>query len=204
MRNFRMTLSRVVHRILRFLGDTWLIEVLVLERNAVKRLLVFLTLAVMSWLVLSACAPTDSLAQGGQIKAPTAAPETTESPAPAARVPQIVGKEGGLYPPQDISLVTTTGKPQLLNSYADWCTTCQHNKSIVDGVREQFADKIDVIDLNIDVPETQSVRDQFNITDRSQYLLIDAKGAVIQKWYGFLDGVNLPQAIQDYLTKNNL
>jgi len=168
----------------------------------VKRLLILFCVGIIGWLVLSGCAPTDNLAKGGQTKAPTVAPEATQSP--AARVPQIVGKEGGLYPPQDISLVTATGKPQLLNSYADWCTTCQHNKSIVNAIREKFADKIDVIDLNIDVPETQAVRDQFNITDRSQYIFIDAKGNVIQKWYGFLDEANVPQAIQDYLTKNNL
>ncbi len=157
-------------------------------------------LGLLGWLVLSSCAPTDNLAKGGQAKEPTAVPETTQSP--AARVPQLVGKEGGLYPPQDISLVTSTGKPQLLNSYADWCTTCQHNKPIVNAIREQFADKVDVIDLNIDVAETQAVRDQFNITDRSQYIFIDAKGNVIQKWYGFLDEANVPQAIQDYLAKN--
>ncbi len=165
-----------------------------------KRLLSLLMVGVMAWFVLSGCAPTDNLAKGGAAKEPTAAPETTQSP--AARVPQIVGKEGGLYPPQDISLVTSTGKPQLLNSYADWCTTCQHNKSIVDAIRTQFADKVDVIDLNIDVPETQAARDRFNITDRSQYILIDATGNVIQKWYGFLDEANVPQAIQDYLVKN--
>ncbi len=165
-----------------------------------KRIGGIFLLGIVGWFLLTGCAPTDSLAQGGQSKSPTAAPETTQSP--VARVPQFVGKDGGLYPQQDISLVTATGKPQLLNSYADWCTTCQHNKSIVDAVRDQFADKVDVIDLNIDVPETQAVRDQFNITDRSQYIFIDARGNVIQKWYGFLDDVNVPQAIQDYLAKN--
>ena len=170
------------------------------ERKIVKRLFSFLMLGLLGWLVLSGCAPTDNLAKGGPTKEPTAAPETTQSP--AARVPQLVGKDGGLYPPQDISLVTSTGKPQLLNSYADWCTTCQHNKPILNAIREQFADKVDVIDLNIDVAETQAVRDQFNITDRSQYIFIDAKGNVIQKWYGFLDEANVPQAIQDYLAKN--
>lgn len=164
-----------------------------------KRLLGHLLVGLLGWLVLSGCAPTDNLAKGGAAKEPTPSAETTQSP--SARLPQVVGKEGGLYPPQDISLVTSTGKPQLLNSYADWCTTCQHNKSIVDAIRKQFADQIDVIDLNIDVPETKAVRDEFNITDRSQYILIDAKGNIIQKWIGFLDEANVPQAIQDYLTK---
>ncbi len=83
-----------------------------------KRFIGLLMVAVLGWLTLSACSPTDNLAKGGAVKEPTPAPETTQSP--SARVPQIVGAEGGLYPPQDISLVTSTGKPQFLDSYADW------------------------------------------------------------------------------------
>jgi len=166
----------------------------------VKRLLGLLMVSIVCWLVLSACSPTDSLAQGGAAKAPTSAPETTQSP--AARVPQLVGKDTSMYPPQDLSLVANTGKPQLINSYADWCTTCKHNHPIVDALAKQFDGKVDLVSLNIDVPETQAARNEFNITDRSQYVFIDAKGNTIQRWYGFLDDTNIAQTIQDYLTKN--
>jgi thioredoxin 1 len=165
----------------------------------VKRLLAFLWVAVIGWLVLSACSPTDNLAKGGASKEPTAAPETTQSS--AARVPQIVGKADSMYPPQDLSLVSSTGRPQLINSYADWCTTCKHNQPIVEALGTQFSDRIDVINLNIDVPETQAVRDRFNITDRSQYIFVDATGNPIQKWFGFIDQTQIAQVIQDYLTK---
>src|SRR4051812_17212476 len=92
------------------------------RRLTVKRLLVILVLSVVGLSVLNACSPTDSLAKGGAVKEPTAAPETTQSP--AVRLPQIVGKDTSMYPPQDLSLVANTGRPQLINSYADWCTTC--------------------------------------------------------------------------------
>lgn len=165
-----------------------------------KRLLGLLMVAVMGWMVLAACSPTDNLAKGGDSKAPASAPEVTEST--SARVPQIVGAEGGLYPPQDLSLVSSTGKPQLLNSYADWCTTCQHNLPVVTAIGGQFADQLDVVNLNIDVAETQDVRNRFNITDRSQYIFVDAAGNTIQRWYGFLDQTQVAQAIEDYLAKN--
>lgn len=169
-----------------------------------KRLLGLLVFTLIGWLVLTGCAPTDNLARGGPTKQPTAVPEATEAPSPVARVPQIVGKTDSMYPPQDLSLVANTGKPQLLNFYADWCTTCQHNHPIVDALAEQFAGKVDLVSLNIDVPETQDTRDRFNITDRSQYVFIDAAGNTIQRWYGFIDQTQVAQAIQDYLTKNNL
>jgi thiol:disulfide interchange protein len=166
----------------------------------VKRLCGLLMVSVMSWLVLSACAPTDNLARGGAVKEPTAAPETTQSP--AARVPQLVGKDDSMYPPQDLSLVANTGRPQLINSYADWCTTCKHNHPTVNAIAKQFEGKVDLVNLNIDVPETQTARDRFNITDRSQYVFIDAQGNTIKRWYGFLDDAKVAQTIQDYLTKN--
>ena len=58
-------------------------------------------LSMVGWLALTACSPSaGNLAVGGGSK--------------------VVGQEGGLYPPQDLSLVANTGRPQLLDSYADW------------------------------------------------------------------------------------
>ena len=170
------------------------------RRSAVKRLLRWLLISVIGWLALSACSPTDNLAKGGAVKEPTAVPETTQSP--AANVPQVVGKDDSMYPPQDLSLVANTGRPQLINSYADWCTTCKHNHPLVDALAKQFEGKVDLVSLNIDVPETQAARDRFNITDRSQYVFIDAQGNIIKRWYGFLDDADVGQTIQDYLAKN--
>lgn len=166
-----------------------------------KRLLGLWFISVIGWMVLSACSPTDNLAQGGAEKPATAAPEITAeaTEAASARLPQVVGEEGSLYPPQDLSLVSTTGRPQFLNSYADWCTTCQHNLPVVQAIAAQFAEQVDLINVNIDLTATQAVRDRFNITDRSQYILVDAAGNAIQKWYGFLDQAEITKAIQDYL-----
>ena len=83
-----------------------------------KSLFGLLLVGILGWLTLSACSPTDNLAKGDAVKSPTAASEATQST--SVRVPQMVGAEGGLYPPQDISLVASTGKPQFLDSYADW------------------------------------------------------------------------------------
>lgn len=167
----------------------------------VKRLFGLLLSAVVGLLVISACSPTDNLARGDVDKDLIAVPETTVEATVeiSAAQPKIVGEVGGLYPPQDLSVVSNTGRPQLLNSYADWCTTCQHNLPVVEALAEQFAGQVDLVSLNIDLAETQDIRDRFNITDRSQYLLVDASGNLIQRWYGFLDQTQVTTAITDYL-----
>ncbi len=165
----------------------------------VKRFLVYMI--AVCWVLLGACSPTDNLARGGAEKDLTALPEATAEATVeiSAGLPKVVGEEGGLYPPQDLAVVSSTGRPQLLNSYADWCTTCQHNLPIVQAIAEQFAGQVDLVSLNIDVAATQDLRDRFNITDRSQYILVDAAGNTIERWYGFLDQTQVTTAITEYL-----
>lgn len=69
-----------------------------------KTLFRLLMLSILGWLALAACAPSST--------APTA-PTGAES---------VIGPsdDGGLYPPQDLSLISSTGRPQFINSYANW------------------------------------------------------------------------------------
>jgi hypothetical protein len=57
-----------------------------------------------------------------------------------------------------------------------------------------------VIDLNIDVPETLPARQRFNIVQRSQYLVADPQGNVVQLWYGVLNQEAVEAFIATYLT----
>jgi hypothetical protein len=67
------------------------------------------------------------------------------------------------------------------------------------GLQETFGDRIDFIHLNVDLAVTNSARERFGLTNRSQYLLVDPQGNIIDKWTGFLDQTTVEQAIQTYL-----
>ncbi|MBZ0280879.1 MAG: hypothetical protein K8L97_09065 [Anaerolineae bacterium] len=69
----------------------------------------------------------------------------------------------------------------------------------MDGLQAQFGDRIDFVGLNIDVPETLPIREQFDMVQRSTYALIDAQGNIIQRWYGYLDQEAMTQVFNDYL-----
>lgn len=58
---------------------------------------------------------------------------------------------------------------------------------------------MDFIDLNIDVPETLAARERFNIVQRSQYLIADPQGNVVQLWYGVLNQEAVEEFISGYL-----
>lgn len=74
-------------------------------------------LALLGVLTLIACSPaTDKLGESNPPKASEKPPDQ----ATPAQESQIVGYEGGLYPPQNLALIASTGRPQFIHSYADW------------------------------------------------------------------------------------
>jgi hypothetical protein len=72
----------------------------------------------------------------------------------------------------------------------------------VDGLAEQFGERVDFIKLDIDKSETLPARQRFNMVQRSQYALVDAEGNIIQRWFGFLDQDEVERFLSDYLAKS--
>lgn len=135
----------------------------------------------------------------GLVTLAACAPAAPPTPTSSAENNVVGSGEGGLYAPQDLSLVSTTGRPQFIHSYADWCITCQHNHPIINDLIAKFSDNIDFVHLNIDIAETLTERTRFDIIERSQYILTDAQGNIVQKWFGILDQTTVETYIQDYL-----
>lgn len=66
-------------------------------------------------------------------------------------------------------------------------------------LEDQYKDKIDFIYLNVERQDTLDARQRFDIINRSQYILIDAQGNVISRWFGFLDEEAVTKALDDFL-----
>jgi thioredoxin 1 len=122
-------------------------------------------LSIVAMLLVAACG-------GGQAASPTseaiATPESTES--------------SSLSP--DTQVVANT--LILYDSYADWCSTCRTNAPVIESLKEQFAGQIDIVRLNVDLTADTPTREKYGIYDRSQYVLVDAKGEVLKRWFGLL------------------
>lgn len=67
------------------------------------------------------------------------------------------------------------------------------------GLENTFKGQVDFIHLNIDFQETLPARERFGIVQRSQYVLADAAGNVLQRWIGFLDEGTVTTYIREYL-----
>ncbi len=63
----------------------------------------------------------------------------------------------------------------------------------------QFGDEIQFVHLNVDDPASRPLRDQFNVTHRSQYALVDANGEIVQRWFGPLGSSSIEGDIAAWL-----
>lgn len=54
----------------------------------------------------------------------------------------------------------------------------------MNGLKNEFAGQVDFFDLNIDDPGLDGLRTEFDISGRSQYLLVDGNGEIVRRWFG--------------------
>ena len=54
----------------------------------------------------------------------------------------------------------------------------------MNGLKTKFAGQVDFFDLNFDDPGLDGLRTEFDISGRSQYMLIDSNGQIVRRWFG--------------------
>lgn len=69
------------------------------------------------------------------------------------------------------------------------------------GLEQEYGAVIDFIHLNIDDSTTLPLRQQFGLTDRSQYALVATAGEVRNRWVGPLNYATVATAIRDLLAE---
>ena len=75
-------------------------------------------------------------------------------------------------------------KPTVLEFYADWCTTCQGMSSVMHSLDREYAEKINLVMLNIDDPQWQEVIKNYQVTGVPQFTFLDRDRQVIDTLVG--------------------
>jgi hypothetical protein len=70
---------------------------------------------------------------------------------------------------------------------------------VVNGLEERFGAQVDFFHLNIDQSVTRDVRDRYGIRNRSEYVLLDAEGNIVKKWFGSLSFIMVSDFLEEYL-----
>ena len=70
---------------------------------------------------------------------------------------------------------------------------------VVNRLEEEFSAQVDFFHLDIDQSIINAVRERYGIRNRSEYLLLDAEGNVIKKWFGSLSYIMVSEFLGEYL-----
>ena len=69
----------------------------------------------------------------------------------------------------------------------------------MNGLEADFGDEITFIRLDVDDESTLPLREQYNLVQRSQYLLLAPDGTEIMRWFGPLQEAEMLDALFGYL-----
>lgn len=70
----------------------------------------------------------------------------------------------------------------------------------MDGLKQKYGDQIEFVLYDFNDPSLDAARARYSITDRSQYVLVDAQDNIIYRWYGFLSAREVEQKLDEYLS----
>jgi len=69
----------------------------------------------------------------------------------------------------------------------------------VNGLKQQYGDRVEFVMLDFDDRNLDEERAKYSITDRSQYVLVDADDNIVHRWYGFISAADVGQVIDALL-----
>src|SRR5687767_1669866 len=61
------------------------------------------------------------------------------------------------YIASDPAIVRNTGRPQVIEFFAFWCTTCQAMRPILHELQDRYTERVDFVYLDIDADNTKAL-----------------------------------------------
>lgn len=88
--------------------------------------------------------------------------------------------------------VLNSGKPVVIDFWAEWCGPCRMFSPIVDEVAEEYSDKVQVCKLNVD--EAQDIASRYGVQSIPTLILFKEGEAVSQ-----IVGAQSKEAVEEFI-----
>lgn len=95
------------------------------------------------------------------------------------------------------SEIIKQNKPVLIDFYADWCEPCKMISIILDEVKSELGDEIDIV--KVDVDKNNSIATKFLIRDLVPTLILLQSGKLLWRQYGIVQKRELINIINSHI-----
>ncbi|MCF2970617.1 thioredoxin domain-containing protein [Synechococcus sp. Nb3U1] len=73
----------------------------------------------------------------------------------------------------------TNAKPSLVEFYADWCTSCRSMAPVLASLKEEFAQQVNFVMLNVDNPKWLPELSRYRVNGIPHFLFLDQEGELL-------------------------
>lgn len=76
-------------------------------------------------------------------------------------------------------------KPRVFEFYADWCEPCKLLKPVIERVKEQYGDQVEVTAINVDDKTNAEMLEQYDVSPIPTVIFLNSDGQVVGYSIGF-------------------
>ena len=96
-----------------------------------------------------------------------------------------------------------SGKPTLIEFYADWCTTCQGMAPTLASLHEQYGSQVNFVMLDIDSPQWADQIAAYGASGVPQFTLLDVDHQEHNTWVGKVPKAIMAEAFDNVLSSRS-
>lgn len=109
-----------------------------------------------------------------------------------------IAKQSERVKDNPIDKALASGKPVMVDFYADWCGPCQQMKPSVEAIKEQYGEQAIIVMVNVD--EDFFLANRHKVSSIPLLLFFNAEGALVTRYEGYME----KEAIEAELKKSGV
>ena len=115
-------------------------------------------------------------------------------------LPPIILGRAEFHASDPAAVQLNSGHVQLVEFFAYWCAVCKAMAPSIHGLENLYSDQVSFVYLDRDDPATFPLQSQLGYIYQPHFFLLDASGAILAQWRGYVDPTVIQRALVEALS----